>query len=289
MGILIGPDTRVLVSGITGTYARRLLPQMLRYGTQVVGGAVPGKGGEIVDSVVVFDSVSEAVDAVQPNAALVAVPAERVRQATEDVIRARIPFVVVLAEGVPIHDTMHLRALCERHGVWGLGPNTGGLMTAGECLMGAGVPSLARPGSVGLLSRSGTLRNRVLRLLYDRGLGVSTAAAIGGDPVILTNMVEYVRRFAADPRTRVIVLIGEIGGSAELEVAAELPRLGKPLVAYIVGRAAPPEQTMGHAGAIIRTASETAEHKMRVLAEAGARVARTLWDIPDLVEECLPA
>ncbi len=289
MGILIGPETRVLVSGISGTYARRLLPQMLRYGTQVVGGVVPGRGGEHVEGVPVFDRVAEAVDAVQPNAALVAVPAERVRQATEDLITAGIAFVAVLTEGVPIHDTMFLRALCERHGIWGLGPNTGGLLTAGECLMGAGVPSLARPGAIGVLSRSGTLRNRVLRLLHDRGLGVSTAAAIGGDPVILTNMVEYVRRFAGDPRTRAVVIIGEIGGSAELEVAAELPRLGKPLVAYIVGRAAPPEQSMGHAGAIIRSESETAEHKMRVLAKAGARVARTLWEIPGLVEECLSA
>lgn len=287
MAILVTEDTRLLVVGISGRYARSQVREMLAYGSRVVAGVAPGRGGEIVEGVPVFDTALEAVGEGRSNTALLYVPAPAARDAAVEVLEAGVRLLVVVTEGVPVHDTAYIRALADERGAWVVGPNTAGLISPGRCLAGAIPPTYTMPGPVGVLSRSGTLAFEVARSLTDAGLGQSTVVAIGGDVVVGKNPAAYIEAFAADPQTRVVVFLGEVGGRKEYDAAASIERMGKPAVALVVGRSVPPGKQMGHAGALIAQEDHGADAKREALRRAGCLVADTIWEIPDLVAQAL--
>lgn len=287
MAILVSRDTRLLVMGISGRYARNQVREMLAYGSQVVAGVTLGRGGETVDGVPVYDTVRAALQQHAVEAALLYVPAPAAREAAVEVLEAGIRLAIIVTEGVPVQDTAYIRALAEDRGAWVVGPNTAGLIAPGQCLAGSIAPSYTMPGPVGLLSRSGTLAFEVARSLTEAGLGQSTVVAIGGDAVIGKNPAAYLQAFEDDPETEAVVLLGEVGGQKEHEAAATIARMTKPVVALIVGRSVPPGKTMGHAGALIAREDQGAEAKERALRAAGCLIADTLWDIPPLVSQAL--
>ncbi len=283
MGVLVGRETRLLVQGITGYQGAFHTKQSLDAGTAVVAGVTPGKGGGRVHDVPVFDTVEEAVRETAANACVLFVPARFARDAALEAIAARLDPVVIITEGVPVHDAIEIAACARRQGVRLLGPNGPGVTTAGQCRVGIMPWHLFTPGPVGVVSRSGTLTYEVVAGLTRAGLGQSTAVGLGGDPVVGTSFVEALEWFGADPDTRVVVLIGEIGGSAEEDAARYVAALGKPVVSYIAGRTAPPGKRMGHAGAVISGTEGTAEHKVAALEAAGVSVARLVSEVPALV------
>lgn len=287
MAILVSRDTRLLVMGISGRYARNQVREMVAYGSRVVAGVTLGRGGETVDEVPVYDTVREALQVHAVEGALLYVPAPAAREAALEVLEAGIRLAVIVTEGMPVHDASYVRAFAEECGAWVVGPNTAGLIAPGQCLAGSIAPSYTMPGPVGLLSRSGTLSFEVARSLTEAGLGQSTVVAIGGDAVIGKNPAAYLQAFEEDPDTEAVVLLGEVGGQKEHEAAAIVAQMTKPVVALIVGRSVPPGKTMGHAGAFVASEDQGAEAKERVLRDAGCLIADTLWEIPHLVGQAL--
>lgn len=284
MAILVGGQTRLLVQGITGYQGAFHTGLMLEAGTHVVAGVTPGKGGSEVHGVPVFDTVEEAVRETGADACVIFVPARFAREAALEAIASRLDPVVMITEGIPVRDAIEIVAYARRQGVRSLGPNGPGVTTPGQCRAGIMPSHLFTPGGVGVVSRSGTLTYEIVAGLTRAGLGQSTAVGLGGDPVVGMSFVEALELFGADPDTRAVVLIGEIGGSAEEDAARYIARqFGKPVVAYIAGRTAPPGKRMGHAGAVISGTEGTADHKVRALESAGVAVAPLVSGVPSLL------
>ncbi len=285
MAIIVGQGTRLVVQGITGYQGAFHTKLMLEAGTRVVAGVTPGKGGSRVHDVPVFDTVEEAVRETGANACVIFVPARFARDAALEAVAGRLDPVVIITEGVPVHDAIEVVAYARLRGVRVLGPNGPGITTPGQCRAGIMPTHLFRPGPVGIVSRSGTLTYEIVAGLTRAGLGQSTAVGLGGDPVVGTSFVEALELFNADPDTHAIVLIGEIGGSAEEDAARYIAqRVEKPVAAYIAGRTAPAGKRMGHAGAVISGTEGTAEHKMKALEAAGAAVAPLVSGVPALLK-----
>lgn len=289
MSILVGKDTRLVVQGITGREGAFHAQQMIDYGTQVVAGVTPGKGGEwAVGNTPVFDTVKEAVDATGANTTIIYVPARFAPDAIIEAADAGIELIVCITENIPVVDMVQVRAYIDSLPTRLIGPNCPGLITPGEAKVGIMPGHIHTPGTVGLVSRSGTLTYEVVYALTARGIGQSTAVGIGGDPIIGTKFIDVLQMFQDDPATEQVVMIGEIGGTDE-QVAAEFiaNHMTKPVVGFIAGQTAPPGRRMGHAGAIISGGEGTAEEKIAALKEAGASVARHPDEIAAIVAENL--
>ena len=286
MSILVDKHTRLLVQGITGNEGLFHTEQMLAYGTNVVAGGTPGKGGEWVlgGKVPVFDSVSIAHEATGVNASVIFVPARFATDAIYEAADTGIPLIVCITEGIPVQDMMGVRNYLDQKGIRLVGPNCPGLLTPGEAKVGIIPGDISMPGTIGVVSRSGTLTYEVLYALKLVGLGATTCVGIGGDPVNGTSFIDVLGMFESDPYTEKIVMIGEIGGTDE-EKAAEFiaDNLTKPVVAFIAGQSAPPGKRMGHAGAIVEGGSGTAAEKIKALKEVGVQVASHPEDIPNLL------
>lgn len=286
MSILIDKDTRLLVQGITGHEGLFHTEQMVAFGTSVVAGVTPGKGGEWVldGKVPVFDSVKLAVEATGANTSVIFVPARFTPDAIYEAADAGVPLVVCITEGVPVQDMMRVREYLDQHQIRLVGPNCPGLLTPGGCKVGIIPGNISMPGNIGVVSRSGTLTYEVLYALKLKNLGVSTCVGIGGDPINGTNFIDCLALFEADPQTEKVVLIGEIGGSDEERAARFIQdHMTKPVVSFIAGQTAPPGKRMGHAGAIIEGGAGTAEEKIKALEKAGIPVARHPEEIPSLL------
>jgi len=289
MGIIINADTKAIVQGITGKQGSYHTKLMLDYGTKIVAGVVPGKGGTSVNGVPVYDTVKETVEAYSPNASIIFVPAPLAQDAVLDAIANKIKTIVVVTEHLPIKDTINLMAYANQSQVTIIGPNTPGIITPGECKLGIMPTNIFKSGSVGVISRSGTLTYEIAAGLTANGLGQSTCLGVGGDPIVGLNFVEALELFREDPETKAIVLIGEIGGNVE-ELTAEYiaqERYSKPIVAYVAGRFAPSGKRMGHAGAIIMGKQGTAQSKIEALTNAGVKVAETPSDVTELLIKAL--
>jgi succinyl-CoA synthetase alpha subunit len=289
MSILVGKDTRLLVQGITGREGTFHTRQMVAYGTNVVAGVTPGKGGQWMDQVPVFDTVQEAVDATGANTSIIYVPARFAPDAILEAADAGIGLIVCITEGIPVLDMVKVKAYLDTlPNTRLIGPNCPGLITPGEAKVGIMPGHIHVPGPVGVVSRSGTLTYEVVYALTTKGLGQSTAVGIGGDPIIGTKFIDTLKMFEEDPRTEAIVLIGEIGGTDE-EAAADYiaKNVSKPVVSFIAGQTAPPGKRMGHAGAIISGGTGTAESKIKALEAAGVRVAKHPAQIAEIVAEQL--
>jgi succinyl-CoA synthetase alpha subunit len=284
MSILIDKDTRLLVQGITGREGEFHTRQMLEYGTQVVAGVTPGKGGEWVAGVPVFDTVREAVTATGANTSIVYVPARFAPDALYEAADAGTELVVCITEGIPVLDMVRVKAYLDAKGTRLIGPNCPGVITPGESKVGIMPGHIHMPGSVGVVSRSGTLTYEVVNALTMAGLGQSTAVGIGGDPIIGSSFVDILTLFEDDPLTDYVVLIGEICGTDEERAAAFIAaNMSKSVVAFIAGRTAPPGKRMGHAGAIIEGGTGTAAEKIAAFEKVGVRVASRPDEIPELV------
>jgi succinyl-CoA synthetase alpha subunit len=289
MTVLIDRDTLVVVQGITGHQGTVHTRQMKAFGTQVVAGVTPGKGGDVVEGVPVFDSVQAAVDRAQPNASCVFVPAPWAKDAVVEAVDAGIRLLTVVTEHIPFHDMLVMYHYAQSKGARIIGPNCPGIAAPGKSKVGI-IPNVVfRPGRVGVISRSGTLTYEIVNGIKEQGLGQSTCIGLGGDPVVGTSFIDALPMFEEDPETDLLVLVGEIGGTAEEDAAGFIAQhFTKPVVAYVAGRSAPPGKRMGHAGAIITRGKGTAESKAAALEAAGVRVARFPYEIPDLVAELLP-
>ena len=288
MGILIDGNTRVLVQGITGRDGSFHAASMLEYGTRVVGGVTPGKGGREVHGLPVFDSVAQAVKATGADCSVIFVPARFATAALREAADGGIGLIVCITEGVPVLEMLGNYNYVRERGARLIGPNCPGLITPGKSKVGIMPGHIHKPGSIGVISRSGTLTYEVVYNLTLEGLGQSTCIGIGGDPVIGTGYIELLEMFQQDPQTLGVVLIGEIGGEDEEQAAEYIRRsAGKPVVAFISGRTAPPGKRMGHAGAIISGGKGTAEAKVSAFQEAGVPVADRPDQIPGLMREKL--
>ncbi|MBO8141067.1 MAG: succinate--CoA ligase subunit alpha [Firmicutes bacterium] len=287
MSILVDGNTRLIVQGITGREGQFHTSQMMAYGTNVVAGVTPGKGGQEVLGVPVFDTVREAVRATDANTSIIFVPAPFAAEAVLEAAEAGVDLIVCITEGIPVQDMIETVQYVRRQGVRLIGPNCPGLISAGQALVGILPGRIFTPGPVGLVSRSGTLTYEVVNELSSRGIGQSTCVGIGGDPIIGTRFVDVLRMFEADPDTEVVVMIGEIGGSDEEEAAEYIKEMRTPVVSFISGRTAPPGKRMGHAGAIISGGRGTAQSKVEALEAAGVPVAATITEIADKVAEAL--
>jgi succinyl-CoA synthetase alpha subunit len=288
MSILMDENTRVIVQGITGREGLYHTRNMKAAGTNIVGGVTPGKGEQTVEGVPVFDTVSQAKAATDANASCIFVPPAGAADAIMEAASAGIELIVCITEGIPVIDMTRAMLFVREHGARLVGPNCPGICTPGYGKIGIIPYQIFTPGSVGFISRSGTLTYEVVSLLTEAGIGQSSCIGIGGDPIIGSTFVDYLKLFEQDPGTRAIVMCGEIGGSDE-EDAAEFikTRMTKPVVAFISGRTAPPGKRMGHAGAIISGNTGTAQGKVAALQAARVPVADTIFDIPDLVKKVL--
>jgi succinyl-CoA synthetase alpha subunit len=291
MSILIDENTRVVVQGITGRDGGFHTGQMLEYGTKVVAGVTPGKGGQVTQGVPVFNTMRDAVKETGANASCIFVPAKfNAADSILEAAAAGIALIVCITEGVPTQDMLQVNAALERYpGVRLIGPNCPGLISPGKSKIGIIPGDIFTPGPVGLVSRSGTLTYEIADGLTRAGLGQSSGVGIGGDPMIGTTFVDVLPLFEADPETKVVVLVGEIGGSDEEAGAEYIKTMTKPVVGFIGGRTAPPGKRMGHAGAIISGTSGTPQAKVAALEAAGVPVADTIAEIPDLVKKALGA
>lgn len=286
MAILVSRETRLLVQGITGNEGSFHTRRMLDYGTQVVAGVTPGKGGEWVHGVPVFDTVREAVQTTGADTSVIYVPAAFAADTIMEAADAGIGLIVCITEGIPVLDMVRAAQFLSDTDARLIGPNCPGVITPGQAKVGIMPGHIHMPGPVGVVSRSGTLTYEVVKALSDRGLGQSTAVGIGGDPIIGTTFVDILRMFEADPATTHIVLIGEIGGTDEERAAQFIAtEVSKPVTAFIAGRTAPPGQRMGHAGAIIEGGEGTARDKIAALEAAGIRVARHPAEVAEMVAE----
>ncbi len=292
MSVLLNAASRVLVQGMTGREGGFHTAQMRAYGTNVVAGVSPGKGGTERDGVPVFDTVTDAVAATDADVSAIFVPAPFAADAIMESALADIALTVCITEGIPIHDTIRARSVVMRGGNRRLlGPNCPGLVTPGQSKVGIIPNHISLPGPVGVVARSGTLMYEVIQALSQAGLGQTTSVGIGGDPVSGLSFKDVLELFAKDPATQTVVMIGEIGGASEEEAAAWIAKTGfdKPVVAFISGRTAPPGKRMGHAGAIISGNTGSAQGKIDALTAAGAGIADTIEDVVRLTSGHLPA
>ena len=284
MAVLVDESTRLVVQGLTGTEGRFHGLRNRAYGTNVVAGVTPGKGGQDVEGVPVFGTVAEAVAATGANTSLIFVPARFAADAVYEAADSGIATVVCITEHIPVHDTLRLRAYVRARGVTMIGPNCPGVLSPGKANAGIIPAEIFTPGSVGLVSRSGTLTYQIGHELTQLGLGNSTIVGIGGDPVVGSSFVDVLERFEADPETDYVVLVGEIGGDEEEKAAAFIAEhVTKPVLAYIAGFSAPPGKTMGHAGAIISGSSGTAAGKKEALEARGIEVGTTPTEVAQMV------
>lgn len=288
MAIIVSDETRVLVQGITGHQGRQQTLAMKEFGTKIVSGVTPGRGGEYIHGVPVFDTVKEAVAKTNPNTSIIFVPGPHARDAVIEALDAGIKTIVVITEHIPVHDTIEFVEYSKIKGARIIGPNCPGIAAPGIAKVGIMSNSIFLKGHVGVVSRSGTLTYEIVNALSHSGIGQSTCIGIGGDPVIGTSFTEVLDLFEKDDDTHAIVLIGEIGGIAE-EIAAQFIKeyVSKPVVAYIAGRTAPPEKRMGHAGAIIARGMGTADSKITALQKAEVSIARLPFEIPNLIKSRL--
>jgi succinyl-CoA synthetase alpha subunit len=288
MAILVDDGTKVVVAGITGSEGTFHSLRNRTYGTDVVAGVTPGKGGQDVEGIPVFDTVADAVERTDANTSLIFVPARFAAEAIYEAVDAGVGLVVCITEGIPVRDMAQVVAYLRGTGVALVGPNCPGVISPGRSNVGIIPGEICMPGRVGLVSRSGTLTYQIVHELTQNGIGQSTCVGMGGDPVHGLGFIEALERFQADPETDLIVMIGEIGGDDEERAAAFVAeRLTKPVVSYIAGFTAPPGKRMGHAGAIITGSSGTARAKAEALESAGVRVGRTPTDVAELVRTAL--
>lgn len=288
MSVLVGKDTRLVVQGFTGSEGSFHAGQMIEYGTNVIGGVTPGKGGQSHLDRPVFNTVAEAVENEGANTSIIFVPPAFAADAITEAAFAGIKTIIAITEGIPVKDMIVAKQIVKSHGATLIGPNCPGVITPGEAKVGIMPGFIFSPGTVGLISRSGTLTYEAVDQLTKAGLGQSTAIGIGGDPVIGTTHLDAVKLLQEDPDTESIVLIGEIGGSAEEEASAYIKdNVTKPVVAFIAGSTAPPGRRMGHAGAIISGGKGTAQDKKKALADAGITVVESPADIGDTLKGVL--
>ena len=286
MAILVDTETRLVVQGLTGSEGRFHGLRNRAYGTQVVAGVTPGKGGQDVEGIPVFDTVADAVAETQANTSMVFVPAPFAADAIYEAIDAGVSTVICITEGVPAHEMLRIHAYLPTREVTMIGPNCPGVLSPGKANVGIIPAEIFREGAVGLVSRSGTLTYQIGHELTNLALGNSTIVGIGGDPVVGSSFVDVLERFEADPQTERVVMVGEIGGDEEERAAAFIvERMSKPVVAYIAGFTAPPGKTMGHAGAIISGSAGTAQAKKDALEARGIRVGTTPTETAQLVAE----
>lgn len=286
MSILINKNTRVLVQGITGNIGSTQTKYMLREGTKIVAGVTPGKGGERVENIPIFDTVEEAINNFKIDVSVLFVPARVAKDSVIEAINAGIKVVALITEHTPVHDVMEMKAYALQKKTLLIGPTTPGIITPGECKIGILPANMFFPGPVGIISRSGTLSYEVAANLCTIGIGQSTVIGMGADRVAGANLVDILKLFNKDKKTKVVVIVGEVGGTQE-EDASEYIRteMSKPVVAYIAGASVPPGKRMGHAGAIIEGGKGSAKSKVDALITAGAKVADRLYEIPPLVRE----
>ena len=289
MGLFVGKDTRAIVQGITGNQGSFHTKLMLDYGTQIVAGVTPGKGGTRIHRVPVYNTVEEAVKKHGANASIIFVPARFAVAAVLEALEGGLKTIVIITEHIPVKDAIEVTARAKQHGATVIGPNTPGIITPGECKLGVMPTHVFKPGIVGVVSRSGTLTYEIAAGISQRGLGQSTCIGLGGDPVVGLSFVEVLRMFEVDKHTEAVALIGEIGGNLE-ELAADFVSkegYSKPVVAFVAGRTAPPGKRMGHAGAIITGGAGTAQSKIDAFRKAGIEVAEKPSDVARLLAEGL--
>ncbi len=285
MAILVDKNSKVIVQGITGTAGKFHTERMLAYGTKIVAGTSPGKGGESVLGLPVYDTVEECVSNHKADTSVIFLPARFVKEAAIEAIYAGIKFIVVIPEHIPILDMMAVRKEAQKHGSIVLGGNTAGIITPGEANLGI-MPDIAfKPGRVGTVSRSGSLTYYVADTLSRTGYGETTCVGLGGDPVLGSTFNEIIQLFDGDQKTKAIVMVGEIGGVYEEMAGSTIENLAKPVIGMIGGVFAPPGKRMGHAGAIVEGDMGTAQSKLKALEEAGAHIAKTFLDIPRILEK----
>ncbi len=288
MSVLVDENTKVFVQAITGREGSFHTKQMIEYGTQIVGGATPGKGGQDFEGVPVFNAVAEGVEATGANVSIIFVPPPFAADAIMEAADAGLELIVCITEGIPEADMVKAYHYIQSRDTRLIGPNCPGIITPGHCKIGIMPGFIHHPGRVGIISRSGTLTYETVGQLSDRGLGQSTAIGIGGDPIIGTHFVDALALFKDDPETDAVVMIGEIGGTAEEEAAAYVKEhYDKPVIGFIAGRTAPPGRRMGHAGAIISGGKGTAEDKMAAMKDAEIHVCESPAEIGETVEKAL--
>ena len=288
MSILINKNTKVICQGFTGKHGTFHSEQCLNYGTKMVGGVTPGKGGELHLGLPVFNSVRDAYDATQADASMIFVPAPFCKDSIIEAIDAGIKLVICITEGIPVLDMMAVKAYMKGKDVRLIGPNCPGVITPGECKIGIMPGSIHQPGKVGIVSRSGTLTYEAVNQTTELGLGQSTCVGIGGDPIAGTSFVDVLAMFEKDPQTEVIVMVGEIGGSGEEEAAEYIKHhVKKPVISYIAGVTAPSGKRMGHAGAIIAGGKGTAAEKFKALEAAGVHTTKSPAEIGKTVAQVL--
>jgi succinyl-CoA synthetase alpha subunit len=287
MAILVDQNTRLIVQGITGHQGIFHAKAMQDFSTNVVGGVTPGKGGENIHGIPVFNSMEEAVEQTHANTSIIFVPARFAKDAALEAMDSNIKVLVIITEHIPFHDALDVITYAKFKKIRVIGPNCPGVVSPGKAKVGIMPSKIFREGNVGVVSRSGTLTYEIVNAITEHGLGQSTCIGLGGDPIIGTSFVDALQMFERDADTKEIVLVGEIGGSAEEEAAEYIKEMNKPVFAYIAGQTAPPGKRMGHAGAIVSRGKGTAQSKIEALRKAGADVAKVPEDIPKLiVEKC---
>lgn len=289
MSVLVNKDSKIVVQGFTGTEGTFHATQMIEYGTNVVGGVTPGKGGTTHLEKPVFNTVAACVEATNANVSIIFVPPAFAADAIMEAADAGIGLVVCITEGIPVQDMVKVKNYLQGKSTRLVGPNCPGVITSDECKVGIMPGFIFKPGKIGIVSKSGTLTYEAADQVAKAGLGISTAIGIGGDPIIGTTTKEAVELFMNDPETEAIVMIGEIGGSMEADAARWIKETGnkKPVVGFIAGQTAPPGRRMGHAGAIVGGADDTAEAKMKIMAECGIHVVSSPADIGKKMAEVL--
>ncbi len=288
MSVLVNKDTKLIVQGFTGSQGTLHSKQSIEYGTNIVGGVTPGKGGQTHLDKPVFNTVDEAVEKLNPNASIIFVPAKFCKESIIEAAKAGIKLIVCITEGIPTLDMLEVKTLVDKMGVRLIGPNCPGIITPGEAKLGIMPGDIHMPGSIGIISRSGTLTYEAVKQTTDLGFGQSSCVGIGGDPIPGSSFIDMLKLFEEDDQTQAIVMVGEIGGTAE-ESAAEFieANIKKPVISYIAGQTAPAGKRMGHAGAIIAGGKGTAEDKIKKLEESGVYVADNLVSIGTKVAEVL--
>ncbi len=288
MSILVNKDTRLIVQGFTGSQGTLHSEQSIEYGTNIVGGVTPGKGGQTHLNKPVFNSVEEAINEVQPNASIIFVPAKFCKSSILEAAEAGIKLIICITEGIPTLDMLDVKKQIDQLGVRLIGPNCPGVITPGEAKLGIMPGSIHQPGSIGIISRSGTLTYEAVKQTTDLGFGQSSCVGIGGDPIPGSSFIDMLKLFEEDDQTEAIVMVGEIGGTAEESAADYIKNnVNKPVISYIAGQTAPAGKRMGHAGAIISGGKGTAKDKIEKLKECGVHVADSLVSIGSKVSEVL--